>query len=158
MRVLPNVPLVESPRETVKHLIDVIKSEHARAFIDLGCGTGKLVISVANRKVYGIGLEINENLVMSAKNLSKSQNKFRYVDFIVADFYNLPFKSNINAVIYMYLYGSVICSLKSELLKCLGENTTVLSLDFPVTFLNIKGVEFIMANGIPRLLFKYKGG
>lgn len=152
------VPLIESPTETVEHLRNIIDSEDVRAFIDLGCGRGQLVIGVSSGEVYGVGIDISEKLIYEAKRASKSNGKYGYTDFIVADFYNLPFRRGLNVAFYMYLYGSIIESLKEEILKCLGENGVVISLDFPVKYLEIDGVKFMISGGILRFLFKYKRG
>jgi len=66
--------------------------------LDIGCGTGKLLLNIlGKKKVLGVGLDISKAMINIAKvNLSKV---YGYVDLVLGDAHYLPFKSHVFSLI-----------------------------------------------------------
>jgi ubiquinone biosynthesis O-methyltransferase len=62
--------------------------------LDVGCGSGRASIPFARNGVKVIGLDISEQMVLRAKEKSKKQGLTDYIDYIIGDSENLPFKNN----------------------------------------------------------------
>jgi len=62
--------------------------------LDLGCGTGRQSISFAKHDIKTIGLDISEEMLMQAKRKIDNLRLGKYIDLIVGDAENPPFKNN----------------------------------------------------------------
>ena len=77
-------------------LSDYISAEFkGKTFLDVGCGTAALIISILGRvKAYAIGLDISKAMIeIASKNVLKHKVK-DHVDLIVGDAHKLPFRDN----------------------------------------------------------------
>ena len=59
--------------------------------LDVGCGTGELLIEAGRRGVRGIGIDTSEAMLAIAQKKSKNRNLGRRVDFKLGDALNLSF-------------------------------------------------------------------
>ena len=62
--------------------------------LDIGCGTGRQCLLLAQRKIKTIGIDISEEMLLEAKNKISRQNLNGYVDLLVADATNPPLRNN----------------------------------------------------------------
>lgn len=62
--------------------------------LDLGCGSGRASLPFAQNGVKVIGLDISEQMVLRAKRKSEKLGIKDYVDYVVGDSENLPFRQN----------------------------------------------------------------
>jgi len=96
-RVYEPTPYVE-----IKELLAGLELCPNDVFLDLGCGKGRVVCSVAAKKIKKvIGLEIQEDLAkIATQNLAKLTLKNTPVEIIVSDVVNFDMREA--TVIYMY--------------------------------------------------------
>ncbi len=57
--------------------------------LDIGCGTGNLLIEAGRRGIKGVGIDMNESMLSIAQQESAKRNLGRRVKFIVGDALNL---------------------------------------------------------------------
>lgn len=62
--------------------------------LDVGCGTGKLLIEAGRRGVQGIGVDANKEMLAIAEERSKKRNLGRWVRFQTGDATRLEFEDN----------------------------------------------------------------
>jgi len=128
--VSPSVPWVPTRDEVVETVVRLLNPLHGDVVYDLGCGDGRIAISIARRYPWARVrcIEIRGDLVEKARDAAHTANVS--IDVIHGDFFKLSF-SDAN-IIYMYLLTSVNQKLKPKLEAELRPGTLLVSLDFPV--------------------------
>ncbi len=128
--VSPSVPWVPTRDEVVETVVRLLNPLHGDVVYDLGCGDGRIAVSIARRYPWARVrcIEIRGDLVEKARDAARTANV--PVDVIHGDFFKLGL-SDAN-IIYMYLLTSVNQKLKPKLETELRPGTLLVSLDFPV--------------------------
>ncbi len=128
----PLVPWVPSREEVIEELLEIIRPTRDDVFYDIGCGDGRVVVSVAKR--FGIRVkcvELREDLIKKAMERAKQQGVDSLIEFIQNDFFQVDLSDA--TIVYMYLLTSVNAKLRPKLEEELKEGVIVISLDFPIT-------------------------
>jgi release factor glutamine methyltransferase len=79
--VEPGVYHTSGDSELMAEVVDIRKDQN---FLEVGCGTGIVSISVAKRGAHGVGVDINEKAVLNARLNSKTQ-KVDNLEFFVSN-------------------------------------------------------------------------
>jgi SAM-dependent methyltransferase len=126
----PSVPWVPTRDEVVEKLLKLIKPKPGDTVYDLGCGDGRIAVSIA--KAYPHArvkcLEVRQDLVEKAR--ANAREHGANVDIIRGDFFS--YKIGDADIIYMYLLTSVNQKLRPKLEQELHPGTVVVTLDFPI--------------------------
>lgn len=69
--------------------------------LEIGCGTGRQTLIMANKKLHVIATDISEEMIKLAQQKTNDVGLSNYVDYIVLDAENLPFKND--------LFGACVC-------------------------------------------------
>ena len=78
---------VPTPFVTVEKMLDVAQ-DHAQGFVmDLGSGDGRNIIAAGKRKVRGLGVEWNQDLVELSRQLAEKAGVAEYAKFVQGDMY-----------------------------------------------------------------------
>jgi len=113
-------------------MLDMVQLRKRDVLFDLGCGDGRIVIMAA--KDYfanAFGVEIRDDLVVTARERVKSLNLEKQAQIIHANFFDIDLsKAN---VVTLYLTTSGNERLKPKLEKELRPHSRVVSHDFSVT-------------------------
>ncbi|MHA2602255.1 MAG: methyltransferase domain-containing protein [Candidatus Thorarchaeota archaeon SMTZ1-83] len=84
--------------------------------LDLGCGTGTLLIEAGRRGLRGVGVDINKSLLEIARNRSRKHNLGRWIDFRVGDVTDLPLNNDSFDLVVSTLVASELQSKDFEML------------------------------------------
>jgi len=126
----PSVPWVPTRDEVVEKLLNLIRPKPGDTVYDLGCGDGRIAVSLAKR--YPAArvkcLELRQDLAEKAR--ANARDKGVEVEVIRADFFSHDIGDA--DIVYMYLLTSVNQKLRPKLEKELKPGTVVVTLDFPI--------------------------
>ncbi|HET9662789.1 MAG TPA: class I SAM-dependent methyltransferase [Burkholderiales bacterium] len=123
---VPYVPSTEVAVEEMLRLADVRRDD---VVMDLGSGDGRIVIAAARYfGARGIGIEIDRELVATARENARTAGVSHRVRFIVRD----VLKADLSAasVVTMYLLSPLIERLKPKLLAELKPGTRIVAHDY----------------------------
>ncbi len=78
---------VPTPFVTVEKMLDVAKITPKDFVMDLGSGDGRNIIAAGKRKVHGLGVEWNQDLVELSRQLAEKAGVAEYAKFVQGDMY-----------------------------------------------------------------------
>jgi hypothetical protein len=78
---------VPTPYVTVEKMLDVAKITPKDFVMDLGSGDGRNIIAAGKRKVHGLGVEWNQDLVDHSRQLAERAGVAEYAKFVQGDMY-----------------------------------------------------------------------
>lgn len=113
-----------SAQTGIDTLLSVLKLEPGDTFFDLGCGDGRVVVSVVKRfGCKGVGVDLGGPLIKQAQNrarieLADSPELLEGVSFVQEDIGKMPLE-NASAV-YIYMPQDALNTLCSRVLPCTG--------------------------------------
>ena len=79
--VEPGVYQTSGDSELMAEVVDIGRDQN---FLEIGCGTGVVSISIAKRAASGVGVDINEKAVANARRNAEVQN-IKNVEFLVSN-------------------------------------------------------------------------
>ena len=129
---MSRVPLLSSPPEVVKRMLEVAEARPGDVVCDLGCGDGRiLIVAVEDFKAKeAVGYEIREDVYKNAlEEVARTnlQDKIRIIngDFLEADLSRA-------SVITVYLNSLANEKLRLKLEREMSPGTRVVSHDYPM--------------------------
>ena len=123
-----DVPYVPTPDEVVQEMLQLADVDSSDYVIDLGSGDGRIVISAARRGAVGHGVDLDAELLETARTKAKQAGVDDRVMFLQEDLFATDIREA--SVITLYLLSSVNRKLRPRLLEELRPGTRVVSHDF----------------------------
>ncbi|RMD59221.1 hypothetical protein D6821_01685 [Candidatus Parcubacteria bacterium] len=134
-----------------ERIFKLAKLKEGENFIDLGCGTGGLVLAAARRGAYGIGIELSLPLFLIAWLRGKYQPRTK---FYWRNIFNHPL-TNIDIV---YLFGNkhtLTSRLTNKLKQELKTGARVVSYAFPLAGLAPSRIDKPSDQELPIYLYQF---
>jgi len=138
---LSGVPAIPSSKKTLNELEKIIKKYKNKdkfVFVDLGCGTGKLLFMVAKKfpNAKFIGVEINPFIAMYC-NLKKFLFVRKNICFIRGNIFKVNIKNLKPDFIYLYLGEKISIDISEKLKSDIGRNICIISNKFELNQLDL---------------------
>lgn len=125
----PDVPFVETPQSVVDKMLDLAEVTERDTVYDLGSGDGRIPITAAREYgAYGVGIEIEPDLVEKARTNAKEEGVYGSVEFRRGDLFKADLRDA--TVVTLYLLPDVNMKLRPKLFRELEPGTRVVSHDF----------------------------
>ena len=124
----PDVPWVVTELAVVNAMLDAANVGTTDVVYDLGCGDGRIVISAAQRGARGIGVDIDEKLIRTARRLAERAGVADRVTFAVQDLFETDLRPA--TVVALYLSRDLNLRLRPKLFRDLRPGSRVVSHDF----------------------------
>ncbi len=135
------IPFVGSNKKTVEKFFELYNFKKNETFIDLGCGSGKIVFLAAKKGLNCFGYEINPLLVWWA-NFFKKIKRIKNANFFNKNLKEADIK---NAdYIYLYLTPKFLASIEKWLFAQIKKDAKVITFQFK--FPNKKPKEIFLEN------------
>ncbi|KAF7599158.1 MAG: SAM-dependent methyltransferase [Candidatus Dactylopiibacterium carminicum] len=124
-----DVPYVPTPQEVVDEMLRMAQVRTGDVVYDLGCGDGRVVITVAAKLgATGVGIDLDPQRISEANANARSAKVTDRVKFVEADLFTSDFSAA--TVVTLYLLDSVNRRLRPQLWRQLSVGTRVVSHDF----------------------------
>ena len=124
-----DVPFIPTPPVVVDAMLELSGVGPSDFVIDLGSGDGRIVIAAAKKRgARGFGVEIDGELVQTARRTAQREGVAGRVEFKVEDLFGTELRRA--TVIAMYLYPRLMLQLRPRLFAELKPGARVLSHDF----------------------------
>ena len=78
------------PRKCYKYVIEEIQKKKFNKILDVGCGTGEILNTIATDKNNYYGIDLSEKMV----NIAKGKNNSKNITYLVGDAEFLPFEDS----------------------------------------------------------------
>jgi len=125
------VPFVRSTPEVIDRMLDMARVQSADLIYDIGSGDGAIIIRAAKRHgARGIGIEIDEDLVLKARNNAFREKVEHLVEFRVQDAFTVDMSPA--TVVTLYMLPEFNAKLRPILERQLKAGTRVVSHDYPI--------------------------
>jgi len=131
--IIRKIPSVPTSSRTIEFILEIIrkKKDNRKTFVDLGCGGGKVLISLKKKypEIEVIGYENWPTQFLLAKIMlffSGVKAKIFYKDLFQADLTNAQ-------IVFCYLYPHLMERLEPKLKKELKEGALIISNTFPLS-------------------------
>lgn len=125
------VPFVRTPPEVIDRMLDLARVRAGDVVYDIGSGDGAIIIRAAKKYgVKGIGIEIDQELVLKARNNAFREKVEHLVEFRAQD----AFTADVSAatVVTLYMLPEFNAKLRPILERQLKPGSRVVSHDFPI--------------------------
>ena len=125
------VPFVRSTPEVIDRMLEMAQVKAGDLIYDLGSGDGAIIIRAAKKYgVRGVGIEIDEDLVLKARSNAFREKVEHLVEFRAQD----AFKVDVSpaTVVTLYMLPEFNAKLRPILERQLKPGTRVVSHDYPV--------------------------
>ncbi|MBL7128687.1 MAG: class I SAM-dependent methyltransferase [Ignavibacteria bacterium] len=132
-----------APYQDVTYVQILSMIEKGRRVIDIGCGTGRFIIKVADKAEEAIGIDLSLKNINYAKKL-KSRRNIENVDFIHADALHISglYKERFDYAIVSYVIHEIDISIRTMLineLRKIAKNIIIADFAIP-QLLNKRGL------------------
>jgi ribosomal protein L11 methylase PrmA len=127
----PDIHYVPTPSDVVDTMLTMAAVTSRDVVYDLGSGDGRIVIEAARKYgARGVGVELDSDLVKSARAKARKAGVSDRVSFVQADL----FKTDLSeaTVVTLYLSASINLRLRSKLQEELQPGSRVVSHRFPI--------------------------
>ena len=124
----PDVPWVVTDLAVINAMLDAARVGATDVVYDLGCGDGRIVINAARRGARGVGVDIDEKLIRTARRLAEGAGVADRVTFAVQDLFETDVRPA--TVVALYLSRELNLRLRPTLLRDLRPGSRVVSHDF----------------------------
>src|SRR5262245_34657566 len=125
------VPFVRSTPEVIDRMLELARVKPGDVVYDIGSGDGAIIIRAAKKYgVKGIGIEIDQELVLKARNRAVQENVEHLVEFRNQD----AFTADVSpaTVVMLYMLPEFNAKLRPILERQLQPGTRVVSHDYPI--------------------------
>ena len=125
------VPFVRSTPEVIDRMLELAEVKPGDVVYDIGSGDGAIIIRAAKKYgVKGVGIEIDQDLVLKARNNAFREKVEHLVEFRVQD----AFTADVSpaTVVTLYMLPEFNAKLRPMLDRQLKPGTRVVSHDYPI--------------------------
>jgi cyclopropane fatty-acyl-phospholipid synthase-like methyltransferase len=125
------VPFVRTPPEVIERMLELARVKPGDVVYDIGSGDGAIIIYAARKYgVKGVGIEIDEGLVLKARNRAFHEKVEHLVEFRAQD----AFTADISpaTVVTLYMLPEFNAKLRPMLERQLKPGARVVSHDYPI--------------------------
>lgn len=125
------VPFVRSTPEVIDRMLELARVKPGDVIYDIGSGDGAIIIRAAKKYgVRGVGIEIDQDLVLRARNNAYREKVEHLVEFRAQDAFTVDI-SPAN-VVTLYMLPEFNAKLRPILEKQLKPGSRVVSHDYPI--------------------------
>jgi SAM-dependent methyltransferase len=152
------VPFVRSTPEVIDRMLEMAQVKAGDLIYDIGSGDGAIIIRAAKKYgVRGVGIEIDEDLVLKARSNAFREKVEHLVEFRAQD----AFKVDVSpaTVVTLYMLPEFNAKLRPILERQLKPGTRVVSHDYPIegwTPLRVEPVKGTFVHDHQVLLFEMR--
>jgi SAM-dependent methyltransferase len=126
------VPFVPTPPEVIDRMLELARVTSGDLIYDIGSGDGAIIIYAAKKYgVKGIGIEIDGDLVLKARNNAFREKVDHLVEFREQDAFTVD--ASPATVVTLYMLPEFNAKLRPILDRQLKPGTRVVSHDFPIS-------------------------
>ena len=125
------VPFVRSTPEVIDRMLELARVKPGDVVYDIGSGDGAIIIRAAKKYgVKGVGIEIDQDLVLKARNNAFREKVEHLVEFRAQD----AFTADVSpaTVVTLYMLPNFNAKLRPMLDRQLKPGSRVVSHDFPI--------------------------
>ncbi|XP_022925292.1 probable thiol methyltransferase 2 isoform X1 [Cucurbita moschata] len=123
------------PTPVISHLCAMGDLPNGRALVP-GCGSGYDVVQMASSERYVIGLDISNNAIQKARELSSSSPKIRYFSFLKEDFFSWRPKELFDLIFDYTFFSAIEPAMRvawgQQMQMLLKPNGELITLMFPI--------------------------
>jgi SAM-dependent methyltransferase len=125
------VPFVRSTPEVIDRMLEMAQVKSGDLIYDIGSGDGAIIIRAAKRYgVRGVGIEIDEDLVLRARSNAFREKVDHLVEFRAQDAFTVDVSPA--TVVTLYMLPEFNAKLRPILERQLKPGTRVVSHDYPI--------------------------
>jgi len=136
------VPFVRSTPEVIDRMLELARVKPGDIVYDIGSGDGAIIIQAAKKYgVRGVGIEIDEDLVLRARNNAFKEKVDHLVEFRAQDAFTVDISPA--TVVTLYMLPEFNAKLRPILERQLKPGTRVVSHDYPIEGWQPDGVEIV---------------
>lgn len=125
------VPFVRTPPEVIQRMLEMAQVKPGDVVYDIGSGDGAIIIYAAKKYgIKGVGIEIDQDLVLKARDNAFREKVEHLVEFRVQD----AFTADVSpaTVITLYMLPEFNAKLRPMLERQLKPGTRVVAHDYPI--------------------------
>jgi len=125
------VPFVRSTPEVIDRMLELAQVKPGDVVYDIGSGDGAIIIRAAKKYgVKGVGIEIDQDLVLKARNIAFREKVEHLVEFRAQD----AFTADVSpaTVVTLYMLPDFNAKLRPMLDRQLKPGSRVVSHDYPI--------------------------
>ena len=125
------VPFVRTTTEVIDRMLELARVKPGDVVYDIGSGDGAIIIQAAKKYgVKGVGIEIDRDLVLKARDNAFRENVEHLVEFRVQD----AFAADVSpaTVVTLYMLPEFNAKLRPMLERQLKPGSRVVSHDYPI--------------------------
>jgi SAM-dependent methyltransferase len=125
------VPFVRSTPEVIDRMLELARIKPGDVVYDIGSGDGAIVIAAAKKYgVRGVGIEIDQDLVLKARDNAFREKVEHLVEFRAQDAFTVDVSPA--TVVTLYMLPEFNAKLRPILERQLKPGTRVVSHDYPI--------------------------
>jgi SAM-dependent methyltransferase len=125
------VPFVRSTPEVIDRMLELARIKPGDVVYDIGSGDGAIIISAAKKYgVHGVGIEIDQDLVLKARDNAYREKVEHLVEFRAQDAFTVDMSPA--TVVTLYMLPEFNAKLQPILQRQLKPGTRVVSHDYPI--------------------------
>ena len=125
------VPFVRSTPEVIDRMLELARIKTGDVVYDIGSGDGAIVIAAAKKYgVRGVGIEIDQDLVLRARDNAYREKVEHLVEFRAQDAFTVDMSPA--TVVTLYMLPEFNAKLRPILQRQLKAGTRVVSHDYPI--------------------------
>ena len=125
------VPFVRSTPEVIDRMLELARIKPDDVVYDIGSGDGAIIISAAKKYgVHGIGIEIDQDLVLKARDRAFREKVDHLVEFRAQDAFTVDVSPA--TVVTLYMLPEFNAKMRPILERQLKPGTRVVSHDYPI--------------------------
>jgi SAM-dependent methyltransferase len=125
------VPFVRSTPEVIDRMLELARIKPGDVVYDIGSGDGAIIISAAKKYgVHGVGIEIDQDLVLKARDNAFREKVEHLVEFRAQDAFTVDVSPA--TVVTLYMLPEFNAKMRPILERQLKPGTRVVSHDYPI--------------------------
>jgi SAM-dependent methyltransferase len=125
------VPFVRSSDAVIDRMLELARVKSGDVVYDIGSGDGAIIIAAAKKYgVRGVGIEIDQDLVLRARNNAFKEKVDHLVEFRAQDAFTVDISPA--TVVTLYMLPEFNAKLRPILERQLKPGTRVVSHDYPI--------------------------
>ena len=122
------IPYLPTPYPIIDRIVDLANPRAGEVFCDFGSGDGRILVAMASRGCYSIGIEIDRKLVK--KSLKNARKLHQNIDIILGDMFYNPLRRV--DIVYTFLDEKAMRLLRRDLEEMIERGTRLVSLTYRI--------------------------